>query len=1058
MSWLFTPYLFPILVAAAISIGLAIYGWQRRAITGATAFVLLMAAIAEWSLAYAMELSVPGLPAKMLWVKAEYLGIVTLPAAWLVFALQYSDSPWWRAHQRRIISALALGPLITLSLAWTNERHHLIWQRIELDTGTPFPTLSLTYGGWFWINVAVSYILLVWGTVILLREAFHLQTLYRRQAAAIMLAVLIPWLGNALYIFGPELVPNLDLTPFAFTLTGVVLAWAIFRFRLFQIMPVALRPVFDGMGDGVIVLDTGNRVIDLNPEAQRILGVDAANVIGQPAADVLARWPHLIERFRDVTQIHTELSLPQGGKVRHYSLYISPLFDNRKRSTGRLLVFRDITERKEWEITLQQERDMFVSGSVVVFKWQNRENWPVEYVSANVKEIFGYPAEEFLQGSVLYADLVHPDDTARVAGEVTTFSQSGVERFEHQPYRLIHQNGETVWVLDYTTILRDEAGRITHYLGYIVDITAQVKAEEERRGYQQRLEMLYCIVADLNRAGTLEEVYQIAMQSVAELLQADRSAVLIFGPDERVHFVAYQNLSQSYRQKVDGHSPWQVYETNAQPIFIANVSQSDLEESIKEAVLAEGIQAMGFVPLASSHRLVGKFMVYYNRPYVCTDEGEHLAQILADNVAAIVLRVQALEESRRAEEALRESNQRLTETLVELQETQERLVQRERLAAVGQLTAGIAHDFNNILTGILGFAELLQMSPNMPEAAREDLRRIANSGQRAARLVRQLLDFSRKSIRQPRLLDLIPFFKEMVQFLRRTIPENIHLNLEIEPGDYKIEADLTQFQQLFTNLVINARDAMPDGGQLRLLLARVAAAGEAHCAVCQQPIVGEWIQLQVMDTGSGIVPAALPHIFEPFFTTKEVGEGSGLGLSQVAGIVGQHEGHLTVESEPGQGTTFSIYLPPSTEKKVIEKSVEPSQLAHGHGKTILLVEDDPVVREVSLAVLESLNYQVLTAVNGKEALAVYAKYKDEIILVLSDMIMPDMDGVALFNILKTRKPDIKMVIMSGYPLEEKGAELLEQGVVAWLQKPMSVLQLSQVISQVVGDNDSASTL
>jgi len=1055
MNWQIASYLFPLMVAAVISTGLAIYAWQRRATPGATAFVFLMVAIAEWSLAYLLELRASGLAAKVFWAKVEYPGIVTLPVAWLIFALQYSNSPRWRDHRRYVIPLLSVVPLLTLLLTWTNERHHLIWWHTELDTSGPFPTLSSTYGLWFWVHFSVSYLLLLAGTVVLLSTAFRQQALYRRQTTALVLAVLIPWLGNVLYLFGPRGTLNLDLTPFAFSLSGLILSWALFRFRLFQVMPIALQTVFEGMGDGVIVLDAANRVIDLNPEARRILGVNAADAIGRPIAEVLARRPHLLAHFQDVTQTHTELSLFQGDEIRYYSLYISPLLDQRSRCIGRVFVFRDITGRKRGEVSLQQERDMFVSGPVVVFKWQNREDWLVEYVSANVEETLGYRVEAFLEGCVLYADLIHPDDLGRVVNEITFYTRSGVERFKHQPYRLLHQNGETVWVLDYTTILRDERGCITHYLGYIVDITAQVKAEEERRAYEQRLEMLYQVVADLNGAETLEAVYQIAVQSIVELMGADRSSVLVFGPDNRAHFVAWKGLSLSYRQKVDGHSPWQVYETDARPIFIADVSQSDLEEEIKETVLAEGIQALSFIPLPGPHKLVGKFMVYYNQPHVCTEEGKHLAQILADNLAAIILRAQALEESKRAEKALQESNQRLTETLAELQRTQAQLVQRERLAAVGQLTAGIAHDFNNILTTILGYAELLRKSSDTPAAIQKDLKHIATSAQRAAQLVRQLLDFSRKSIRQPCPLDLASFSREMIQFLRRTVPENIHLRLQIEPGEYIIEADLPQMQQLLTNLVVNARDAMPEGGELRLGLARVATVKKVCCAVCQQPIEGEWIRLEVADTGSGIPPEVLPHIFEPFFTTKEIGKGSGLGLSQVAGIVGQHEGHVNVKCEPEAGTIFSIYLPPAKTRQTLNHLAEVPSPAQGEGRTILLVEDNPKVRKVVAMMLQDLNYQVLTAVNGQEALSLYDERKEEIFLVLSDMVMPDMDGSMLFHILKDCNPNLKMMIMSGYPLEKKGSALLEEGIVAWLQKPVTISQLSQALGQAIENARSA---
>ncbi len=402
---------------------------------------------------------------------------------------------------------------------------------------------------------------------------------------------------------------------------------------------------------------------------------------------------------------------------------------------------------------------------------------------------------------------------------------------------------------------------------------------------------------------------------------------------------------------------------------------------------------------------------------------------------------------KQAEEALRESNEYLEKALAELKTTQVKMVQQERLAAVGQLAAGIAHDFNNILTGILGFAGLLQLSADLTEEMRDDLAHIVTSGQRAAHLVRQILDFSRKSIRRPQQLDLKPFVKEVCKFLERTIPENIHLNLQIEPGGYLLNADPTQMQQMLANLVVNARDAMPDGGELQVRLFRASLQGVVSSIDSRQTIFGDWLGLTVKDTGSGIPVEVMPHIFEPFFTTKGVGEGSGLGLAQVLGIVQQHEGHLTVESQPDQGATFTVYLPPL--EQVLPAPEEAPALRSGQGETILLVEDDPIVLKVNKTMLQNLGYHPLTATNGREALALYAEHEAEIALVLSDMVMPDMDGVALFNQLKAQHPAIRMVMMSGYPLAEKGAKLLEQGLVAWFQKPISFEDFSQIINKAL---------
>ncbi len=402
-------------------------------------------------------------------------------------------------------------------------------------------------------------------------------------------------------------------------------------------------------------------------------------------------------------------------------------------------------------------------------------------------------------------------------------------------------------------------------------------------------------------------------------------------------------------------------------------------------------------------------------------------------------------ERQQSEQVLHHSHRQLEAALAELRETQEKMIQQERLAAVGQLAAGIAHHFNNILTSILGFTELLQLSPGTPPSIQARLQKINASSKRAAHLVRQITDFSRKTIIQPQQIDLIAFTTDSIRFLETTLPENIQINFSLEagPDQYLVKADPTQLQEIITNLAINAKNAMPNGGKLHFNLAWVKCDGTLHCAVCNQPITGEWLQLTVTDTGSGITANILPRIFEPFFTTRELGEGTGLGLSQVVGIVEQHRGHTRVDSRVGYGTTFTIYLPPLLPA---EEIAELRQLRRGHGEIILVIEDEPSVLEITTAMLESLDYRVFPAPTGEKAIALFDNFRDKIALVLSDMMMPDIDGEKLFERFKAKNPRLKMVMMSGYPPEERGARLLEQGVLGWCQKPMSIGQLAQTVS------------
>jgi PAS domain S-box-containing protein len=384
--------------------------------------------------------------------------------------------------------------------------------------------------------------------------------------------------------------------------------------------------------------------------------------------------------------------------------------------------------------------------------------------------------------------------------------------------------------------------------------------------------------------------------------------------------------------------------------------------------------------------------------------------------------------------------------------TQEREAQlyaqtRDRLAAIGQLAAGIAHDFNNILTSILGLAELLQMRPDDPSAVQRHAGVIHAQGERAAQMIRQVLDFARKTVAEQKALNLAAFLKEYAVFVRRVIPESIEIRVEVETEDAWIWGNEVQIHQVLTNLAVNARDAMPEGGRLTFRLTRTEVLpGQKPPLPGMAP--GSWVTVEVTDTGVGILPEVLPHIFEPFFTTKRPGQGTGLGLAQVYGIVQQHGGHIGVRSRPGEGTTFVIYLPcraPEARAGVPETARPEAARFEG---MVLLVEDEPKVLEVIREMLESLGFQVLATVSPVEALRLYEAHRPAIRLVLSDAVMPEMSGPELLVALRARDPDVRVVFMSGYPLGSSRGTSLPDGV-PWIQKPFRRDALAEVIRRVL---------
>lgn len=390
--------------------------------------------------------------------------------------------------------------------------------------------------------------------------------------------------------------------------------------------------------------------------------------------------------------------------------------------------------------------------------------------------------------------------------------------------------------------------------------------------------------------------------------------------------------------------------------------------------------------------------------------------------------------------------------VTEERENQSRILMQDRLATVGQLAAGIAHDFNNIMAAILVYADLLSQDPNLPPISRDRISIIQKQVHRSASLIRQILDFSRRSVMEQSPLALLPFMKEFEKMLKRVMPETIELDLSYQEENYVIRADPTRLQQVFMNLAVNARDSMPEGGRLSFEL-KMCHVRPGETPPVSDMVPGEWVQITVKDTGVGISSDDLPHMFEPFFTTKQAGEGTGLGLAQVYGIVKQHDGHIKVKSRVGNGTEFTIYLPPLPTTLVKDDFPEPQSRIDGVGDTVLVVEDDDATLEALRALLDAHNYNVLTALNGVEALEQIDEAQEEISLVVSDVVMPEMGGVDLYRKLQEQWPNIKILFITGHPIEGENQALLERGDVHWLQKPFSVREFSRAVASLMGDEN-----
>jgi two-component system, cell cycle sensor histidine kinase and response regulator CckA len=377
------------------------------------------------------------------------------------------------------------------------------------------------------------------------------------------------------------------------------------------------------------------------------------------------------------------------------------------------------------------------------------------------------------------------------------------------------------------------------------------------------------------------------------------------------------------------------------------------------------------------------------------------------------------------------------------------IAQSQKMQAVGQLAGGIAHDFNNMLTAIIGFSDFLLMNHRPTDPAFQDIMNIKQNANRAAGLVRQLLAFSRQQTLRPQVLQLGDVLSELSILLGRLLGENIELKLEPGRDLWSVKADLHQFEQVIVNLAVNARDAMLDGGKL---LIRTANINEATSRELGQKHIppGEYVLIEVSDTGTGMSADVMQKIFEPFFSTKEIGRGTGLGLSTVYGIVKQTGGFIFADSEEGKGTVMRVYLPRyiesahEVEQAKIERRIEKPKDLTGHG-TVLLVEDEDAVRSFAARALGQRGYNVLEATTGAEALEVFANHKGDVDLVVSDVIMPEMDGPTLMQTLRRERPDLKIIFISGYAEDAFRKHLAENEDFMFLQKPFDLKELAAAV-------------
>jgi signal transduction histidine kinase len=390
-----------------------------------------------------------------------------------------------------------------------------------------------------------------------------------------------------------------------------------------------------------------------------------------------------------------------------------------------------------------------------------------------------------------------------------------------------------------------------------------------------------------------------------------------------------------------------------------------------------------------------------------------------------------------------------------LRKSEEELRHSQKMEAVGRLAGGVAHDFNNLLTAIIGYAELIAKRTSSNSLAKQNAELIGKAGEQAAALTRQLLAFSRKQILQPKVIDLNALVVEMEKLLRRVIGERFDLQSHPDAKDGRVKADPSQIEQVVLNLGVNARDAMPTGGRLIIRTENVRLDRKTAPQISASLKPGDYVMLSVTDTGAGMTEETKSHIFEPFFTTKGPGKGTGLGLATVYGIVRQTGGGISVESEPGKGSIFRIYLPQVSAPIDFTRAPSAPVEKSDNFETVLVVEDEEIVRELVCAVLEDQGYNVICACDGVEALKMAADFDGMIHLLVTDVIMPQMNGHELAEKLSRVRPEMKILYVSGYSDNDIGDHGILDPRFELLQKPFTPHTLARKIRDVILDGKYA---